>query len=161
MGAVAERAVQRGVSPDRIVRGGDFVVPERLFTPEGPTLDIAALRAEAKADPQFSDLIWGNLAADRPCFGLYGKLGERKGSFALLAAMHRLMSAGVDVGLSCSRTARLPYKRISARGSTDSALQTASSKSRSFLIGVSPNSCEAVWPSAASSRDSRSHSTHP
>jgi glycosyltransferase involved in cell wall biosynthesis len=99
MGVVAERAVQRGVSPDRIVRGGDFVVPENLFTPEGPTLDIAALRAEAKADPQFSDLIWGNLAADRPCFGLYGKLGERKGSFALLAAMHRLMSAGVDVGL--------------------------------------------------------------
>jgi glycosyltransferase involved in cell wall biosynthesis len=99
MGAVAERAVQRGVSPDRIVRGGDFVVPDDLFTPEGPTLDIAALRAEAKADPQFSDLIWGNLAADRPYFGLYGKLGERKGSFALLAAMHRLMSAGVDVGL--------------------------------------------------------------
>jgi glycosyltransferase involved in cell wall biosynthesis len=99
MGAVAERAVQRGVSPDRIVRGGDFVVPEDLFTPEGPTLDIAALRAEATADPQFSDLIWGNLAADRPYFGLYGKLGERKGSFALLAAMHRLMSAGVDVGL--------------------------------------------------------------
>src|SRR5437763_6460131 len=26
-GAVAERAVQRGVSPERIVRGGDFVVP--------------------------------------------------------------------------------------------------------------------------------------
>jgi glycosyltransferase involved in cell wall biosynthesis len=99
MGAVAERAVQRGVSPDRIVRGGDFVVPEHLFTPEGPTLDVAALRAEATADPQFSDLMWGNLAADRPYFGLYGKLGERKGSFALLAAMHRLMSAGVDVGL--------------------------------------------------------------
>jgi glycosyltransferase involved in cell wall biosynthesis len=98
-GAVAQRAVQRGVSPDRIVRGGDFVVPEHLFTPEGPKLDIAALRAEAKADPQFSDLIWGNLAADQPYFGVYGKLGERKGSFALLAAMHRLMSAGTDVGL--------------------------------------------------------------
>jgi glycosyltransferase involved in cell wall biosynthesis len=98
-GAVAERAVQHGVSPDRIVRGGGFVVPEDLFRPEGPKLDIAALRAEAKADPQFSDLTWGNFAADRPHFGVYGKLGERKGSFALLAAMHRLMSAKVDVGL--------------------------------------------------------------
>src|ERR1700740_412079 len=58
-GAVAERAVQRGVSPDRIVRGGSFEVPEDLFTPEGPKLDIAALRAEAKGDPQFSDLTWG------------------------------------------------------------------------------------------------------
>ena len=32
-------------------------------------------------------------------FGVYGKLGERKGSFALLAAMHRLKQAGLDVGL--------------------------------------------------------------
>jgi glycosyltransferase involved in cell wall biosynthesis len=98
-GAVAERAVQRGVPPDHLVRGGDFVVPEDLFTPEGPKLDVTALRAEAKADPQFSDLTWGNFAADRPYFGVYGKLGGRKGSFALLAAMHRLMTAKVDVGL--------------------------------------------------------------
>jgi glycosyltransferase involved in cell wall biosynthesis len=97
--AVAERALQRGVSPDRIVRGGDFVVPEHLFSPEGPKLDVAVVWAEAKADAQLRDLTWGNFAADRPYFGVYGKLGERKGSFALLAAMHRLMSAGMDVGL--------------------------------------------------------------
>src|SRR5262249_47571110 len=76
-----------------------FVVPEDLFAPEGPKLDIAALRAEATADPEFRDLIWGNFAPDRPYFGVYGKLGERKGSFALLAALHRLMSDGLDVGL--------------------------------------------------------------
>jgi glycosyltransferase involved in cell wall biosynthesis len=98
-GAVAERAIQRGVSPDRIVRGGGFVVPEDLFTPQGPKLDIATLLAEAKTDSELSDLIWGNLAGDRPYFGIYGKLGESKGSFALLAAMRRLMSAGLDVGL--------------------------------------------------------------
>jgi glycosyltransferase involved in cell wall biosynthesis len=99
VGAVAERAIERGVPPDRIVPGGGFAVPEDLFTPEGPRLDIAALRAEARTDPAFSDLTWGNFAADRPYFGIYGKLGERKGSFAVLAAMHRLMSAGVEVGL--------------------------------------------------------------
>jgi len=32
-GAVAERAIQRGVSSDRIVWSGGFVVPEDLFKP--------------------------------------------------------------------------------------------------------------------------------
>ena len=99
VGAVAERAIERGVSPERVVPGGGFVVPEDLFTPDGPELDIAALRAGARADPGFSDLVWGNFAADLPYFGVYGKLGERKGTFAVLAAMHRLMLAGSDVGL--------------------------------------------------------------
>ena len=98
-GAVAKRAIERGVLSDRIMRGGGIVVPEDLFTPEGPKLDIAAARAEAQADPEFRDFIWGNFAADRPYFGVYGKLGERKGTFALLAAMHQLMLAGLDVGL--------------------------------------------------------------
>jgi glycosyltransferase involved in cell wall biosynthesis len=98
-GTVAERAIQRGVSPSRIVRGGGFVVPEDLFTPEGSKLDIARLRADAEADPSFSELIWGGFLPDRPVFGVYGKLGERKGSFALLSALHRLTSAGLDVGL--------------------------------------------------------------
>jgi glycosyltransferase involved in cell wall biosynthesis len=99
VGAVAERAIERGVPPDRIVRSGGFAVPADLFTPEGPKLDLASLRAEATADSEFSDLVWGNFAADRPYFGVYGKLGERKGSFALLGALHRLMQAGLDIGL--------------------------------------------------------------
>jgi glycosyltransferase involved in cell wall biosynthesis len=99
VGTVAERAIERGVSPDRIVRGGGFMVPADLFTPDGPKLDVASLRAEAAADSEFSDLVWGNFAADRPYFGVYGKLGERKGSFALLDALHRLMQAGLDIGL--------------------------------------------------------------
>ena len=45
-------------------KGFGFVVPEDLFSPHGPELDIAALRAEARADPEFSDLVWGNFAAD-------------------------------------------------------------------------------------------------
>jgi hypothetical protein len=43
--------------------------------------------------------LWGDFAADRPYLGVYGKLGERKGSFALLAALHRLTAAGLDIGL--------------------------------------------------------------
>jgi glycosyltransferase involved in cell wall biosynthesis len=97
--AVAKRAVERGVAAERIAPGGGFAVPEGLFAPEGPQLDISALRAVAQADPQFGDLVWGGFMDGRPYFGVYGKLGERKGAFALLAAMHRLMEAGLDVGL--------------------------------------------------------------
>ena len=45
------------------------------------------------------DMLWGDFAGDRPYFGIYGKLGDNKGSFALLAAMHRLKLEGLDVGL--------------------------------------------------------------
>lgn len=98
-GAVAERAVERGVDRGRIAFGGGFVVPEDIFTPEGPALDLVALRAEVERDPGMRHLLWGRFAADRPYFGVCGKLGENKGSFALLAAMNRLRRAGLDVGL--------------------------------------------------------------
>jgi len=99
VGTVAKRAIEHGVAPDRIAAGGAFVVPEQLFTTEGPALDLAALKSEIARDRDLAGLLWGELAADRPYFGVYGKLGERKGSFALLDAMHRLKQAGVEVGL--------------------------------------------------------------
>ncbi len=99
VGAVAERAIQRGIDPDRIAAAGGFCVPEDLFTPDGPVLDLAQLRAEIEADSDLRHLLWGDFAADRPYFGVCGKLGESKGSFALLAAMHQLKRDGLDVGL--------------------------------------------------------------
>lgn len=96
---VARRAIQRGVDADRVAFAGGVVVPEDVFTPAGPVLDVAALRAEVASDPDLSDLLWGEFTADRPYFGVYGKLGETKGSFALLAAMRRLRNANLDVGL--------------------------------------------------------------
>jgi glycosyltransferase involved in cell wall biosynthesis len=99
VGTVAERAIEHGVAPDRIATGDAFVVPEHLFTSEGPALDLAPLQSEIAQDRDLAGLVWGEFAADRPYFGVYGKLGERKGSFALLAAMHRLKQAGVEVGL--------------------------------------------------------------
>jgi glycosyltransferase involved in cell wall biosynthesis len=98
-GAVAKRAIEHGVDPDRIAAVAGFLVPEDVFTPVGPTLDLPALRSEVAADPDFRDLLWGNFAGDRPYFGICGKLGETKGSFALLAAMHRLKQAGLEIGL--------------------------------------------------------------
>jgi glycosyltransferase involved in cell wall biosynthesis len=98
-GVVAQRAVSRGVDPTRIAPGGSFVVPQQLFTPAGSAIDLAALTGEVELDPALRDAFWGEFPADRPYFGVCGKLGESKGSFALLAAMQRLKLAGVDVGL--------------------------------------------------------------
>jgi glycosyltransferase involved in cell wall biosynthesis len=97
--AVAERAIAHGVDPTRIAFAGGVLVPEHIFTADGPLLDLAALRHEVAADPALRDLLWGEFAADRPYFGIYGKLGETKGSFALLEALHRLDRAGIEVGL--------------------------------------------------------------
>jgi glycosyltransferase involved in cell wall biosynthesis len=98
-GTVAERAVEHGIDPERIAHGGQFLVPDDLFTPDGPVLDLTTLRAEVAMDPDLRDLTWGEFAGDQPYFGICGKLGENKGSFALLAAMHRLKRAGLEVGL--------------------------------------------------------------
>ena len=97
--AVAARAIQRGVDADRIAFAGGVIVPESVFTPIGLSLDLAALRAEVASDPDLSELLWGEFAGDRPYLGVYGKLGESKGSFALLATLQRLKNAGLDVGL--------------------------------------------------------------
>ena len=99
-GEVAERAAQRGVDPDRIaLSGGGVVVPHDLFAPEGPTLDLAGLRAEAANDSDLREMFWGDFTGDTPYFGICGKLGEFKGSFALLEATHRLKRAGLEIGL--------------------------------------------------------------
>jgi glycosyltransferase involved in cell wall biosynthesis len=97
--AVAPRAVEHGVDPGRIVFGGGYGLPRDLFAPQGSRLDLRDLRAEIEAGGEFCDALWGDFAADRPYFGIYGKLGQRKGSFAILSAMHRLKQIGADTGL--------------------------------------------------------------
>jgi glycosyltransferase involved in cell wall biosynthesis len=98
-GMVAGRAIKHGVRPERIAAVGGLELREDLFCPDGPALDLAALRQEVDPDPDFRDLVWGGFAGELPYFGIYGKLGETKGSFALLAAMQRLKQTGLGVGL--------------------------------------------------------------
>lgn len=98
-GTVRERAIAHGVDPARIVMGGGYTLPKTLFTPNGPAIDISSLIGELRSDEQAGDTLWGDFTGKRNYFGVYGKLGESKGSFALLAAMHRLKLSGVDVGL--------------------------------------------------------------
>src|SRR5215471_15129376 len=96
---VAARAVEHGVDPRRVVPGGGYALPEDLFTPEGPRLNLKALRTEIAPGSELDDALWGDFAVDRPYFGVYGKLGENKGTFALLSALERLKQTGHDVGL--------------------------------------------------------------
>ena len=98
-GAVAGRAIKHGVRPERIAAVGGFELPEDLFRPDGPVLDLAGLRREIE-DPELRDSLWGGFAGELPYFGVYGKLGETKGSFALLAAIRQLKQAGIEVGLA-------------------------------------------------------------
>jgi glycosyltransferase involved in cell wall biosynthesis len=100
VGAVADRAVERSVDSSRIVPGGAFVLPENVFSPFGPVLDLDSVRAEVTHDPELCDLAWGGLPPSMPYFGVYGKLGASKGSFSLLAALHRLKQNGIEVGLA-------------------------------------------------------------
>ena len=99
-GTVAGRAMKHGVDPGRIVGADRFVLPEDLFCPHGPKLDIVTLRREVELEStELRDAVWGEFSGELPFFGIYGKLGETKGSFALLASMAQLKEEGIKVGL--------------------------------------------------------------
>jgi glycosyltransferase involved in cell wall biosynthesis len=99
-GNVAGRASGRGVDPSRIVQGERFVLPQELFCPQGPKLDFVALSSEVELEsPELADAFWGKFSSELPFFGIYGKLGESKGSFALLEALARLKAEGLKVGV--------------------------------------------------------------
>lgn len=104
-------APSHDVDPGRIALGGGFVVPENVFTPLGPALDPTALTAEVEGDSAVGDATWGSLPAGLPYFGVYGKLGDSKGSFALLSVLARLKQDGVDVGLVALAHGRPPVER--------------------------------------------------
>jgi glycosyltransferase involved in cell wall biosynthesis len=98
-GKVAERMMAIGIERGRIWPDPDFTVQEDLFTPTGPELDVAGLCEAAANDPTFADLQWGRFRDDIPYIGLFGKLGDKKGTYPLLRALASLVESGRDVGL--------------------------------------------------------------
>ena len=111
VGTVADRAVEHGVDRRRIAPGGAYPLREDSFVPEGPILDLDGLREEIGQSPDLRDMLWGGFAGNRPYFGIYGKLGDNKGSFALLDAMHRLKLEGSDAGLVALAHGRADVER--------------------------------------------------
>jgi glycosyltransferase involved in cell wall biosynthesis len=126
-GVIAERAIQRGVAREKVVTGGAYRVPDE-FSPMGPALDLNVLCDEVAHDGDLRDMVWGCFSSDRPHFGVYGKLGENKGSFTLLAAMSHLKQDGFDVGLVAMAHGRLEVEnkfraRVTELGLSDRVLQ--------------------------------------
>ena len=120
VGPVAERATQRGVEPARIAPGGGISLPDDTFCPDGPVIDFEAVRNEVEQDGTLRDLLWGGFKAGTPHFGIYGKLGDNKGSFALLAAMHRLKGRRIGV-----RPSRACARQIGCRSAISGPCQRA------------------------------------
>lgn len=87
---LGRRLVELGVERQRIVLGGGAYVPLDEFHPCGVQLQLTEFSAR-------SDVI---VSADRTIIGMYGKLGERKGIFALLHALRRCLDRGVPVHLA-------------------------------------------------------------
>ena len=98
-GEVAVRLRAIGVEVTRIRSDRGRAVPLDTFTPETSALEIDALVSEVAQDPGMADLVWGKPRGDRPYLGIYGKLGETKGTFAMLEALARLAHEGRDFGL--------------------------------------------------------------
>jgi Glycosyl transferases group 1 len=90
---------------------------------------VQGLRAEIEAGSELHDGLWGDFAGDRPYFGVYGKLGDKKGTFALLSALHRLkLDAKADVGLVALAHGRPPIEarfraQVQELGLTNRVLQ--------------------------------------
>jgi glycosyltransferase involved in cell wall biosynthesis len=98
---VAQKMVQAGVKPARIASNPEIVPFRELFRPDGIALDIELLRNEVATTDSgyFRDLIFGTYDPSLIYFGVYGKLGRVKGTYALLEAIKRLKNTGLRVGV--------------------------------------------------------------
>jgi glycosyltransferase involved in cell wall biosynthesis len=99
--AVAPKMIEAGVDPSRLARDHENVRLHDLFTPEGEALDVAVLRDQVlgSKDTSIRDLLFGKYDPSLTYFGVYGKLGLAKGTFALLKALKKLTDRGLPVGL--------------------------------------------------------------
>lgn len=98
-GTVARALVGIGVPHDRLRPAAGFRVDEQAFSSDGPALDVPELLELARADPRFAGLCYGEMHDDLAYLGVYGKLGERKGTAALFKAVARAKARGLPIGL--------------------------------------------------------------
>ena len=74
-------------SPNGSSPGGGILHSRRTLHAGGPGARLRrAADARSNGTPSCSDMLWGGFTASTPHFGVYGKLGDNKGSFALLDA---------------------------------------------------------------------------
>ena len=91
------RLVSHGVPEERLVSNVSFELPEKCFNAAAPALDLTALMNELRTSKSHADLKnFAPLEQSLPVLGIYGKLGEFKGTFDLLHAMSKLIHDGFE-----------------------------------------------------------------
>ncbi len=94
---LAHRFLGMGVAPSKIYMGMAGGMRKEVFRPEAPPLDLRQLVAEVG----WSAIAEAGGAApeldpSRPTIGIYGKVGEPKGSFDLVESLSLLREEGCD-----------------------------------------------------------------
>lgn len=93
-----ERLAALGIPGERLFTDISFKLPAEYFNPEAPPFDLDAMlaqAAQAAGDNNKLPQVFAPLEADLPVLGVYGKLGEFKGSFDLLHAAARVIQGGL------------------------------------------------------------------
>nr|WP_296074932.1 glycosyltransferase [uncultured Actinoplanes sp.] len=83
-----------GVAAERVMQVRPRGLPASFTDPRGPALDVNATiaRLAAARHPWVTNS--STMPVEQPTIGIYGKLGEYKGSYDLLAALARLKEQG-------------------------------------------------------------------
>jgi glycosyltransferase involved in cell wall biosynthesis len=98
-GVMTERLRKFGLSDQQFFLQDDFRVPQTCFCPDGEVLDFKALLRQAEEEDATGILVpAGQVSA--PFVGVYGKLGEAKGTFDLLRAVKQVREEGVRFTLA-------------------------------------------------------------
>lgn len=98
---LVERFARMGVDEDRIRTDIKFSVPTELFNPSAAPMDVNGFLQRITArDPAWAQnfLKWHANPVDlaKPTIGVYGKVGEFKGSYDLVRSLSRLKEEGLD-----------------------------------------------------------------
>jgi glycosyltransferase involved in cell wall biosynthesis len=98
-GTVAQELKAAGLPEENLFLRDDFRIPETVFSPGGETLDLTQVFREIAEDPVFAPMSRATVLPPPPYLGIYGKLGEAKGTFDLLQAVKLLRDRGQSVTL--------------------------------------------------------------
>ncbi len=95
----AQQLTEAGLDETQLFLGDDFRIPEAVFSPSGVVLDLPQVFADGMHDTRLTSLFRGSPTPRQPILGIYGKLGEAKGTFHLLRALQVLKRRGQAVSL--------------------------------------------------------------
>lgn len=91
----AGREIQRlGARPEAIIADRPSLTPLELFAQPAEGLNVAALRRHLADGRSPWKVMGGGLPQDRPVVGIFGKLGDAKGSFDIARALGTLKRSG-------------------------------------------------------------------